>query len=56
MPNPKTGTVTFDVAKAIRETKAGKVEFSRGQGGHRSLPDRPKFNLTARSSPKTAMR
>src|SRR5467141_2218556 len=27
MPNPKTGTVTFDVAKAIRETKAGKVEF-----------------------------
>src|ERR1700758_4670275 len=27
MPNPKTGTVTADVAKAIRETKAGKVEF-----------------------------
>jgi large subunit ribosomal protein L1 len=27
MPNPKTGTVTFDVAKAIREIKAGKVEF-----------------------------
>jgi len=27
MPNPKTGTVTFDVASAIREIKAGKVEF-----------------------------
>ena len=27
MPNPKTGTVTFDVAKAVKEVKAGKVEF-----------------------------
>ena len=27
MPNPKTGTVTFDVGKAIQEIKAGKVEF-----------------------------
>jgi large subunit ribosomal protein L1 len=27
MPNPKTGTVTFDVAKAVREIKAGKVEY-----------------------------
>ncbi len=27
MPNPKTGTVTFDVSKAIQEIKAGKVEF-----------------------------
>src|SRR5882724_6161978 len=27
MPNPKTGTVTTDVAKAIQETKAGKIEF-----------------------------
>ena len=27
MPNPKSGTVTFDVAKAIKEIKAGKVEF-----------------------------
>lgn len=27
MPNPKTGTVTFDVAKAVKEIKAGKVEY-----------------------------
>ena len=27
MPNPKTGTVTFDVANAVKEVKAGKVEF-----------------------------
>ena len=27
MPNPKTGTVTMDVAKAVHESKAGKVEY-----------------------------
>lgn len=27
MPNPKTGTVTFDVGKAVKEIKAGKIEF-----------------------------
>jgi large subunit ribosomal protein L1 len=27
MPNPKSGTVTFDIKKAVQETKAGKVEF-----------------------------
>ncbi len=27
MPNPKVGTVTFDIAKAVAETKAGKVDF-----------------------------
>jgi len=27
MPNPKTGTVTFDVARAVKEIKAGKVEY-----------------------------
>ena len=27
MPNPKTGTVTMDIAKAIQEVKAGKIDF-----------------------------
>jgi large subunit ribosomal protein L1 len=27
MPNPKTGTVTMDVAKAVKEIKSGKIEF-----------------------------
>jgi large subunit ribosomal protein L1 len=27
MPNPKVGTVTFDIAKAVREVKGGRVEF-----------------------------
>jgi large subunit ribosomal protein L1 len=33
MPNPKTGTVSVDIAKAIREIKAGKVEFRVDKGG-----------------------
>ncbi len=33
MPNPKTGTVTFDVAKAVQEVKAGKVEFRTDKTG-----------------------
>ena len=33
MPNPKTGTVTMDVAQAVKEIKAGKVEFRVDKGG-----------------------
>ncbi len=39
MPNPKTGTVTFDVGKAVREAKAGKLEYrtDRGANVHLSI-------------------
>ena len=39
MPNPKAGTVTFDVGKAVRESKAGKLEYrtDRGANVHLSL-------------------
>lgn len=34
MPNPKAGTVTFDVARAVKETKAGKIEFRVDKAGN----------------------
>jgi len=34
MPNPKSGTVTFDVAKAVQEVKAGKIEFRVDKAGN----------------------
>ena len=38
MPNPKSGTVTFDVAKAVRELKAGKIEFRVDKGSNVHAP------------------
>ncbi len=38
MPNPKLGTVTFDVGKAVREIKAGKVEYKAEKAGVVHVP------------------
>ncbi len=38
MPNPKLGTVTFDVAKAVKEIKAGKVEYKTEKGAVVHVP------------------
>jgi large subunit ribosomal protein L1 len=38
MPNPKVGTVTFEVADAIKEQKAGKIEFRVDKAGVIHLP------------------
>jgi large subunit ribosomal protein L1 len=38
MPNPKLGTVTFDIARAVKEIKAGKVEYKAEKGGIVHVP------------------
>lgn len=38
MPNPKSGTVTFDVAKAVKEIKAGRVEYRVDKSGNIGVP------------------
>jgi large subunit ribosomal protein L1 len=55
MPNPKTGTVTFDIAKAVHDAKAGKVEYRTDRGanvhvtiGKRSFTERALLENYAR--------
>ena len=38
MPNPKTGTVTFDIGKAVSEAKAGKLEYRTDRGANVHVP------------------
>src|SRR5438045_4959825 len=45
MPNPRTGTVTDDTAKAVREVKAGRVEFKLDKNGNVAVPV-GKFSFT----------
>ena len=46
MPNPKTGTVTEDVGRAVKEVKAGRVEFQDRQGRERACADRQALIFT----------
>ena len=38
MPNPKSGTVTFEVAKAVKDVKAGKIEYRVDKGANIHVP------------------
>ena len=38
MPNPKSGTITFDLERAVREVKAGRVEYKVDKGGIIHVP------------------
>ena len=47
MPSPKAGTVTMDVGKAVREFRAGKIEFRNDEGGNLGAPmGRRSFSTT----------
>ena len=38
MPNPKSGTITFDLERAVREVKSGRIEFKVDKGGIIHVP------------------
>jgi large subunit ribosomal protein L1 len=47
MPNPKTGTVTDDTGRAVKEVKAGRVEFKIDKAGNIHVPiGKASFNQT----------
>jgi large subunit ribosomal protein L1 len=55
MPNPKAGTVTFNVTQAVRETKAGKIEFRVDKSGNVHAPiGKVSFGLEALETNFTA--
>jgi large subunit ribosomal protein L1 len=55
MPNPKAGTVTFNIANAVRETKAGKIEFRVDKSGNVHAPiGKISFGLEALETNYTA--
>jgi len=55
MPNPKAGTVTFNVANAVRETKGGKIEFRVDKSGNVHAPiGKVSFGLEALETNFTA--
>jgi large subunit ribosomal protein L1 len=55
MPNPKAGTVTFNIAQAVRETKAGKIEFRVDKSGNVHAPiGKVSFGLEALETNFTA--
>ncbi|MEI7027622.1 50S ribosomal protein L1 [Paenibacillus sp. y28] len=62
MPNPKAGTVTFDVTKAVQEIKAGKIEFRLDKAGQIHAPigkvsfDADKLNENFRSLVEALLR
>ena len=51
MPNPKSGTITFDLDRAIREVKAGRVEFKVDKGGLIHVPPARAASRRTSSSP-----
>ena len=56
MPNPKVGTVTFDIGRAVREAKAGKVEFRVDKAGNVHVPvGKRSFNQTQLSANALAL-